>query len=102
MTGFVRVLGNPGILLYWIVLSASFISRDWVEPTFTDKAICVVSVGIGTDLWFTGLSYAVSRGHKKFKHQTLLLLEHGSGVGLLLLGLFHGGQLIWNYAHHKF
>ena len=30
MTGFVRTLANPGVLLVWIILSANFISRGWV------------------------------------------------------------------------
>ena len=33
MTGFVRVLGNLGVLLFWIVLAANFMSHDWVEDT---------------------------------------------------------------------
>src|SRR5581483_2789956 len=28
--GFVRVLGNLGVLLFWIVLSAHFMAHDWV------------------------------------------------------------------------
>ena len=31
MTGFVRVMGNLGVLLFWIVLAANFMSHDWVD-----------------------------------------------------------------------
>ena len=31
MTGFVRVLGNLGVLLTWIVLSANLMAHDWVD-----------------------------------------------------------------------
>jgi hypothetical protein len=31
MIGFVRVLGNPGVLVFWIILAANFISREWVS-----------------------------------------------------------------------
>src|SRR5262249_29340890 len=35
MTGFVRVMGNVGVLVFWIILAASFISREWVTPDWT-------------------------------------------------------------------
>ncbi len=40
MTGFVRVMGNLGVLLFWIVLAANFMSHDWVADTFAAKS-CV-------------------------------------------------------------
>ncbi|MEO6036505.1 MAG: LysE family transporter, partial [Verrucomicrobiota bacterium] len=40
MIGFVRVMGNPGVLLFWIILAANFISRDWVEPDGPGKFSC--------------------------------------------------------------
>ncbi len=100
--GFVRVMGNPGVFLFWIVLAANFISRDWVEPTWTGKLSCVAGVAGGTSLWFCGLSYAVSRGHGKFTEKTLLRMEHGSGLCLLGLGIAHGIHIGWQIAHHTF
>ena len=55
MTGFVRVLGNLGVLLFWIVLAANFMSHDWVEDTLAAKAACVAGVALGTNLWFCAL-----------------------------------------------
>jgi len=101
MTGLVRVMGNPGVLLFWIILSANFISREWVLPSLESKSACIVGVAIGTSLWFCGVSYAVSLGHKKFSEQTLLRMERGSGVGLLLLGLAHGCQLVWQLTRAR-
>jgi len=101
MIGFVRVIGNPGILLFWIILAANFISREWVEPDGPAKFSCVSGVAIGASLWFLSLSYAVSRGHKKFTDKTLLRLEHLSGIGLITLALIHGGRIIWQMARHK-
>ena len=39
MTGFTRVLGNLGVLLFWIVLAAHppFMSHDWVDDTLAGK-----------------------------------------------------------------
>src|SRR6185436_7057623 len=76
MTGFVRVMGNPGVLLFWIILATNFMSREWVEPNLEGKLACVIGVALGTGLWFFGLSYGVSRGHGKFSEKTLLKMEH--------------------------
>jgi threonine/homoserine/homoserine lactone efflux protein len=98
--GFVRVMGNPGVFLFWIVLAATFISRDWVEPTWPSKLYCIAGVAAGTSLWFCGLSYAVSRGHGKFTERTLLRMEHGSGLCLLALALAEGAHIVWQMVHH--
>ena len=100
--GFVRVMANPGVFLFWIILAASFISRDWVQPTWPGKLSCVAGVAGGTGLWFTGLSYAVSRGYGKFTEKTLLRMEHGSGICKLALAAIHGGYMAWKVAHHQF
>src|SRR6266487_2371416 len=41
MTGFVRVMGNPAVLVFWIILAAHFISREWVRPDGIDKLACI-------------------------------------------------------------
>jgi hypothetical protein len=100
MTGFVRVMGNPGVFVFWIILAANFISREWVEPNYLSKLSCIAGVAAGTSLWFVGLSWAVSLGHRKFNEKTLLRMEHFSGIGLLVLALIHGLTIIWQMAHH--
>jgi threonine/homoserine/homoserine lactone efflux protein len=101
MTGFVRVLGNVGVLVFWIILAANFISREWVTPDWPGKLSCVAGVAMGTGLWFIGLSWAVSLGHGKFSDRTLLRMEHFSGLGLLVLALVHGGTIVWQMARHR-
>src|SRR5438105_2588394 len=101
MTGLVRVMGNVGVLVFWIILAANFISREWVTPDWPGKLACVAGVAMGTGLWFLGLSWAVSLGHGKFSEKTLLRMEHLSGIGLLALALIHGGTIVWQMAHHK-
>lgn len=97
-TGFVRTMANPGVLLFWIVLAASFVSRGWVEPTWTSKLVCIAGVTVGVGGWFLGLSWAVSRGHGRLSQRTLLRMERGSGIGLLLLALAHGVVMISHLA----
>ena len=101
MTGFVRVMGNPGVFAFWIILAANFISREWVRPQFLSKLTCIGGVAAGTSLWFLGLSWAISLGHKKFNEQTLLRMEHFSGLGLLLIAFAHGLLIIREMAHYN-
>ena len=101
LTGLVRVMGNVGVLVFWIILAANFISREWVTPDWTGKLVCVAGVAVGTGGWFIGLSWVVSLGRGKFSERTLLRMEHFSGVGLLVLALIHGGTIIWQMARHK-
>ena len=42
----------------------------------------------------------VSLGQGKLSEKTLLRMEHGSGVGLIILALIHGGTIIWE-LHQK-
>jgi len=100
-TGFVRVLWNPGVFLFWIVLAANFRARDWVGNSAGNVASCVAGVAAGTNVWFSGLSYAVSRRHKKFSERTLLKMEHVSGICLLGLAIAEGCHIVWQMAEHK-
>jgi threonine/homoserine/homoserine lactone efflux protein len=100
MTGFVRVLGNPGVLLLWITLTATFVSHDWVGTTYREKVACILGVCLGTAAWFLLLSYTVSRGHRKFSARTLLLTEHISGACLLLIAVVLGVRLVILIERH--
>jgi threonine/homoserine/homoserine lactone efflux protein len=100
--GFVRTMANPGVFLFWVILAAKFISHGWVQPTWPGKLSCVAGVAAGTLLWFSGLSYAVSRGHGKFTEKTLLRMQHFSGICMLALALIDGGHIAWQMATHNF
>jgi threonine/homoserine/homoserine lactone efflux protein len=101
MIGFVRTLANPGVLLGWILLVGIFISHGWVEPKWSSKFSCMIGVGLGVGLWFFGLSWAVSLGHKKITDSTMLKMERGSGVLLLVVGLCQGISIAWQLAQRK-
>jgi hypothetical protein len=95
MTGLLRVMGNVGVLVFWIILAANFISREWVTPDWPGKLACVGGVALGTGLWFFVLSWLSSLGRGKFSEKTLIKMEHFSGVLLLIVALAHGGTIIW-------
>jgi threonine/homoserine/homoserine lactone efflux protein len=102
MTGFARVLGNLGVLLFWIVLAANLMARDWVDgDSLAAKAACVGGVALGTNTWFTVLSFGVSRGHRRMGEKTLLRLQHFSGICLIVFGLIQGTHIAWQLARHS-
>ena len=108
MIGFARVLGNMGVLLFWIVVAAYFMSHEswftsyeWVEDTITAKAAFIAGVALGANLWFCALSYRVSRGQDRFSELTLLRMERFSGVWLLGLGLYDGAHIAMQLARHR-
>ena len=102
MNGFVRVLGNLGVLLFWIVLAANLMARDLVDAdSFAAKAACVGSVALGTSTWFTLLSFGVSRSHGRFSEKTLLRLQHFSGICLIIFALIQGVNLARHLAKHN-
>jgi len=98
-TGFVRCLGNPGVLLFWITISATFISHDWMDDTWQSKGACLLGVTLGCFSWFTLLSFLVSRGHGRFSTTTLLRMSRFSGASLLIVSLVMGGRLVKLLAH---
>ena len=98
-TGLVRCLGNPGVLLFWITFSAMFISHEWMDDTWPSKSACLAGVALGCFLWFTLLSYLVSRGHGRFSTGTLLRLSQFSGASVLALAIVTGVRLIILLAH---
>jgi len=108
MTGLVRVMGNLGVLLFWIVAALYFMSHDawftsyeWVEDTIAAKAAFIAGVALGANLWFFAVSYMSARGQGRLSEQTLLRMEHFSGICLLALGLINGAHIAWQLARHR-
>lgn len=95
MVGFVRVLGNPAVLLVWVTLTATFLSHNLVDQTIDDKIAFVIGVAGGATLWFVLLAWGVSRGHGRISPRVLLKMEHVSGALMLLAALWIGGRIIW-------
>jgi threonine/homoserine/homoserine lactone efflux protein len=93
--GFVRVLGNPAVLLFWITMAATFTSRHWVdERSFESKALCILGIGLGASVWFLWLSYAVTKLHRRFSSRTMVRLSQCSGASLLCLSVIIGYRIV--------
>src|SRR5579859_6711287 len=80
LTGLLRVMGNVGVLIFWIILAANLISREWVTPDWPGKLACVGGVALGTGLWFLVLSWLSALGQGRLSEKTLLKMEHFSGI----------------------
>jgi threonine/homoserine/homoserine lactone efflux protein len=109
MIGFTRVMGNLGVLLFWIVAAVYFMSHEawftsyeWVEDTIAAKVAFIAGVALGASLWFFGLSYMSSRGQGRLSEQTLLRMEHFAGICLIVLGFYHGGHIAWQLARYRY
>jgi threonine/homoserine/homoserine lactone efflux protein len=92
--GFVRVLGNPAVLLFWITLSATFLAHNWITESIPSKVMCVGGNFLGGMTWFFILSFLVSRGRGKFQKKTLLRMSQISGLSLLIAALFIAVRLV--------
>lgn len=99
--GFVRVLGNPAVLLFWITVSATFIAHDWINDTLPSKMICVIGTFFGGLAWFVLLSFLVAKGHGKFSTRALVRMAHISGAILLIAGMVIGFRFIHMLAVYK-
>jgi threonine/homoserine/homoserine lactone efflux protein len=99
--GFVRVLGNPAVLLFWITMSATFMAHDLINDTLLSKGVCVLGTFVGGILWFLLLSFLVAKGHGKFSTKGLVRMAHISGAVLLLAGIWVGFQLITTLAKQR-
>jgi threonine/homoserine/homoserine lactone efflux protein len=106
--GFVRVMGNIGVLLTWLVIAAYLMSHEayftdqyWVADAFAPKAACVAGVALGTNAWFCGLSFGMSRRQGRFGEKTLLRMQHFSGLCLIAVAIFDGIHIAWQLARHK-
>lgn len=98
--GFLRVLGNPAVLVLWVALAGAFTSHEWVDDNWTSRGTFISGVCVGAGLWFIVLSYAVSLKHREFSKQTLVRMAQVSGVFLLGIALILGVRIVMLLARH--
>lgn len=93
-TGFLRVLGNPGVLLLWITVVATLLSRGWLENAWSSKWPFVGGVAAGGFSWFALVGWSVSRGRARFGERTLRRFSMASGLLLLVVAVVVGSRLV--------
>jgi threonine/homoserine/homoserine lactone efflux protein len=92
-TGFVRVLGNPAILLFWFTLSATFLAHNWITDEITSKVTCGAGSLVGGMTWFFLLSWVVAKGRHKLSKRNLLMMSQVSGLSLIIAAFFIAARL---------
>tara|TARA_B100001758_G_C18386490_1_gene600437 strand:- start:956 stop:1618 length:663 start_codon:yes stop_codon:yes gene_type:complete len=93
-TGFVRVLVNPNVLLFWIMISAVLLSNQTIQPAWQSRMSCVIGAGIGIGGWFTLLVIGSARVKNRFSDKTLVKFSQISGILLLILAIVIAIRLI--------
>ena len=100
-TGFVRVLVNPNVLLFWIMISAVLLSNQTIQAEWQSRMFCVIGAGIGIGGWFTLLVIGSARVKNRFSDKTLVKFSQVSGVLLLILSVVIAVRLIETIAQNN-
>jgi len=95
--GFVRVLGNPGVLVYWVAVAASFTAHGLVGPDGRGRAACLAGVALATFGWFGLLGWLAAQVHGRISPSWLLRLSRYSGALLLVVAAVLGSRLAWTW-----
>ncbi|MEC9081530.1 MAG: LysE family transporter [Verrucomicrobiota bacterium] len=97
-TGFVRVLVNPNVLLFWIMISAVLLANGTLQPAWQSRMSCAVGAGLGIAIWFLILVFGSVRVRNRFSDKTLVRFSQVSGFLLLILSVVIAVRLIATIA----
>ena len=97
-TGFVRVLVNPNVLMFWIMISAVLLANETLQPACQSRRSCAAGAGLGIAAWFLLLVFGSARVRNRFSDKTLVRFCHVSGLLLLLLSVVIAVRLIVTVA----
>lgn len=95
--GFVRVLGNPGVLVYWVAVATSFAAHGVVGSDGRGRTACLAGVALATYGWFGLLGWLAAQVHGRISSSWLLRLSRFSGALLLVVAAALGGRLLWGW-----
>lgn len=87
MDGFLMTFINPMTLSVWIAVSATVITL-WRHAGTSFLVVAVISMFLGTLLWFLTLNYLVSKGRNILKKNTVNATTKYVKYFMILLGLF--------------
>lgn len=91
ITSFFLNLSNIGILLFFIALFARFNFID--SENQIQNVVGIASVGLGTVIWWFGISYVVSKLRGRFNPRGLMIFNRILGsvlIGIAIVGLVTG------------
>ena len=97
-TGFVRVLVNPNVLLFWIMISAVLLANGTLQAAWQSRMACAAGAGLGIAAWFMLIVLGSARVGNQFSDRTLVRFSHVSGIILLILSVVIAVRLIGTVA----
>lgn len=91
LQGFLMALSNPGAILIMFGLFASF-GLDVKGESWWHIALVILNLSAGSLLYWFAVSYSLSRFRKRFKMNTLILINRLAGIIISAIGVFLFGM----------
>lgn len=100
LTGFARVLGNPGVLLLWVGITGSLLAHRALSSEWRCKGGFAAAVALSSLAWFAAVSGGITCGKSRCSPNFLRRLSQTSGVFLLITAGVIGVRLVKLLARH--
>lgn len=91
LQGFLMAISNPGAILIMFGLFASF-GLDVKGESWWHIALVILNLSAGSLLYWFAVSYLLSRFRKRFKMNTLILINRVAGIIISAIGVFLFGM----------
>lgn len=91
LQGFLMAISNPGAILIMFGLFASF-GLDVKGESWWHIALVILNLSAGSLLYWFAVSYSLSRFRKRFKMNTLILINRVAGIIISAIGVFLFGM----------
>lgn len=91
LQGFLMAISNPGAILIMFGLFASF-GLDVKGESWWHIALVILNLSAGSLLYWFAVSYSLSRFRKRFKMNTLILINRVAGIIISSIGVFLFGM----------
>jgi threonine/homoserine/homoserine lactone efflux protein len=92
--GFFMGISNVGLFVLWGGVNALFVANGWIRPHSQVVSACIVGIAFGSSLWFTLVSFWVSRLHHQMKPELIAKFTRACGVMLIFFGAVLFGK-VW-------
>ena len=88
LTGFLVTLGNPLIVLLFMVLFARF---DFIIPEhYIERSLGGIAIALGALLWWFALTAAINRIRARFNRDTIMRINRVIGIAVMVSAVLGG------------
>lgn len=95
---FLLTITNPATMLAFVAIFGGVGGLVTEDASMIMAGVLVGAVFLGSALWWLGVTMFVGMFRDRMTDQTLLIINHISGVIIIGFGLAVLGRLIWNLA----